>query len=134
MMSEPSKVEIAREKFHDAIKDLKGVTNPDEIKRIRKDIDVKREAFWNEVRILRTQKQSRTKDVTEGFVRPPKLGTEKTIEKIELICPICHDLDRGNILNDKPACIKCMHDLVPKDELKKYNRAYRRRWKLRRKK
>lgn len=49
--------------------------------------------------------------------------------KSKLICPICHDPDRHNLMNDKPACLKCMHVLVPEDELKNYNRDYRRRWK-----
>ena len=57
----------------------------------------------------------------------------ETRSKRKLICPICHDPDYGNTLNDKPACIKCMHVLVPESELKNYNRAYRRRWRRSRK-
>ncbi len=53
--------------------------------------------------------------------------------KSKLVCPICHDPDRGNILNSKSTCFNCMHELVPDSDLKKYNRAYRRRWKKSRK-
>jgi len=52
--------------------------------------------------------------------------------KVELICPICYSSDCGNIINGKPACIKCMHVLVPKETLGNYNRAYKRRWKKKR--
>jgi len=53
--------------------------------------------------------------------------------KSKLICPICQGPDRGNLLNSKPACFECMHELVPESELKNYNRAYRRRWNKNRK-
>lgn len=58
-----------------------------------------------------------------------------TFEKIkaansqELICPICKGPDRGNMINEKPYCFNCRHELVPRSELKNYNREYRRKWK-----
>ncbi len=48
--------------------------------------------------------------------------------KSKLICPICLGKDMGNMINEKPACISCMHELVPEGELKNYNRDYRRKW------
>jgi len=57
-------------------------------------------------------------------IMPPK----ETEVKSKLICPICSDMDRGNIINEKPTCFSCMHELVPKSEIKNYNRDYRRRW------
>jgi len=51
----------------------------------------------------------------------------------ELWCPICRKKDTSNnMINDRPTCIPCMHRLVPKEELKDYNRDYRRRWKRKR--
>lgn len=58
---------------------------------------------------------------------------EKTIND-NLICPICHDLDRCNIMNGIPFCFLCNHRLVPKSKLKNYNRKYRRNWKRKTKK
>jgi len=52
----------------------------------------------------------------------------ETKSKSKLICPICHDPDRGNTLNGKPTCFECMHELVSESEMKNYNREYRRRW------
>ena len=52
----------------------------------------------------------------------------ETKSKSNLVCPICRGPDRGNTLNGKPACFECMHVLVPAEELKNYNREYRRRW------
>lgn len=45
-----------------------------------------------------------------------------------LICPICGDSDKGNFVNGVPTCMICMHKLVIKSDLKKYNRKYRRSW------
>ncbi len=51
-----------------------------------------------------------------------------------LYCPICREKDTSNnIVNNHPTCMKDMHRLVPKAELKDYNRNYRRRWKRNRK-
>jgi len=60
------------------------------------------------------------------------LTPEEAEVKSALVCPICRGPDRGNIVNGEPACLKCMHKLVPKSELKNYNRNYRRRWKRKR--
>lgn len=72
----------------------------------------------------------------EDFVQKHRFKT-RTPEEAEdtvndgLICPICHGPDRGNIMNGEPFCFGCMHKLVPKSELRNYNRAYRRKWKRR---
>lgn len=61
-----------------------------------------------------------------------KTRTPEEADKIvnsELICPICRGPDRGNIMNNMSFCFGCNHKLVPKPELKNYNRAYRRAWK-----
>ena len=55
--------------------------------------------------------------------------SEEAKTKSKLICPVCHSTDRGNIVNGDPTCMSCMHILVPEEELKNYNRDYRRRWK-----
>lgn len=52
-----------------------------------------------------------------------------------MVCPICGESGRGNMVNQVPTCCHDTskfgpwHKLVPKDTLKDYNRAYRRRWK-----
>jgi len=55
------------------------------------------------------------------------------LQKSDLMCPICYDSDRGNIVDGEPMCMKCWHKLVPNSEIEKYNRAYRRKWLRRRK-
>ena len=56
-----------------------------------------------------------------------------------LVCPICNSSSKGNIVNDIPTCFHNTkeygpwHRLVPQSKLKNYNRAYRRRWKKKRK-
>lgn len=47
----------------------------------------------------------------------------------DLMCPICRQGDKGNIIDTEPACFKCMHKLVKRSELKDFNREYRRKWK-----
>ena len=52
-----------------------------------------------------------------------------------LWCPICRIKDTlNNTLNSKPICMTCMHELVTEENLSKYNREYRRRWKRSKKK
>jgi len=47
-----------------------------------------------------------------------------------LWCPICQEQDkRGNVVNGKPTCTECWHELVPKNKLRDYSRKYRRAWK-----
>ncbi len=54
---------------------------------------------------------------------------EKQLEA-ELWCPICQKQDkRGNMVNNKPTCTECWHELVPRDKLRDYPRKYRRAWK-----
>lgn len=57
------------------------------------------------------------------------LTPEESKTKSKLVCPICREPDRGNLVNGEPTCIGCMHMLVPESELKNYNRDYRRGWK-----
>jgi len=45
-----------------------------------------------------------------------------------LICPICREVTGFNFINDKMICSVCGHELVEKDDLRDYNRAYRRKW------
>lgn len=57
------------------------------------------------------------------FVEEPKM----------LFCPICGasiSEAKANRVDGKPACFKCMHEMVPKDELSKFNRSYRRRFRV----
>ena len=62
-----------------------------------------------------------------------KIVTPEEAEvKSKLICPICGGPDRGNIVNGKSTCFECMHITVPEEELKNYNRDYRRKWKRKR--
>ena len=64
--------------------------------------------------------------------RVRKAPVEELENKSEMWCPICVVLDtNNNVINGFPSCAKCYHKLVPKSELKNYNRAYRRRWKRR---
>ena len=54
---------------------------------------------------------------------------EKQLER-GLWCPICQNQDkRGNMVNGKPTCTECWHELVPKNKLRDYSRKYRRAWK-----
>ncbi len=51
-----------------------------------------------------------------------------------LWCPICQEQDkRGNMVNGKPTCTECWHELVSKEKLRDYPRKYRRSWKKGRK-
>ncbi len=59
----------------------------------------------------------------------------KKKSKEDLWCPICLQKNTSNnIVNNHPTCMKHMHRLVPKSELKNYPRIYRRKWKKRHKK
>lgn len=72
----------------------------------------------------------------DGWVQKHKfkiVTPEEAKVKSKLVCPICYSPDRGNIINEKPACFSCMHELVLESELKNYNRTYRRKWKRNRK-
>ena len=65
--------------------------------------------------------------------RVRKAPIEELENNTELWCPICIKEDKNrNIINNKPSCSTCWHELVPKSELKKYNRKYRRNYKKRR--
>jgi hypothetical protein len=65
--------------------------------------------------------------VAKTRVRKPPV--ENLENKSELWCPICVKEDKNrNIINNKPSCATCWHELVPKSELPKYNRKYRRSW------
>ena len=83
----------------------------------------------------KTEAMAKVRDIqdVEDFVARTRFKTfspeeaEKKRSKA-LICPICKDSDHGNIVNQKPTCMKCMHELVEEADLSKYNRKYRRRW------
>ena len=68
-----------------------------------------------------------------GFIakaRARNAPIEDLENESELYCPICQERDTSNnIVNNERTCMKCMHKLVPKSELSKYNRKYRRAWK-----
>ena len=65
--------------------------------------------------------------------RVRKAPIEELENKGELWCPICVKEDKNrNIINNKPSCATCWHELVPKSGLPKYNRKYRRNYKKRR--
>lgn len=67
---------------------------------------------------------ARTKFKTVDFEELEKQSKEA------LWCPICQKLDKNNnIINNKPSCATCFHQLVRKSELKDYPRKYRRAWK-----
>jgi len=46
-----------------------------------------------------------------------------------LICPICRKETGFNIINSEIICSTCGHELVERDKMRDYNRAYRRAWK-----
>ena len=94
--------------------------------RIRSDAMMKAEA-------ARMDARTRVDDWV-ATTRVRKVPVEELENNTEMWCPICNKLDKNrNIINDKPSCMTCFHELVPKSDLRKYNRAYRRRWKKRRK-
>ena len=62
--------------------------------------------------------------------RVRKTPIEELENKSELYCPICQERDTSNnIVNNEKTCMKCMHRLVSKSDLKDYPRRYRRAWK-----
>jgi len=85
-------------------------------------------------------------DTDEWIARTKlKIASPEDLERKSeegLWCPICRKKDTaGNIINDEPACMRvnesgrqCFHKLVPQEDLKNYNREYRRKWARRRKK
>ena len=88
--------------------------------------------------ILREAGLARDKTMKRNVITPPPsmTGAPDNLynKKRRLICPICMDIDRGNVINDVHMCIGCMHELVPIGDISKYNRKYRRAWKKLRKK
>ena len=68
-------------------------------------------------------------DVRKFKVTPPdstSLGEPKM-----LFCPICGvsaPEEKANRVDGKPACFKCMHEMVSKERLTEFNRSYRRRF------
>lgn len=80
----------------------------------------------------RTEAMARIPDIDDWVAktRVRKAPIEELENKSEMFCPICGEKDTsGNIVNNEPTCMKDMHRLVPKSELKNYNRKYRRAWK-----
>ena len=84
------------------------------------------------VEALRREADSKREEVAKQYKFETRTHEEaEEIINDKLICPICRGPDRGNIMNGEPYCFGCMHKLVPKSELKNYNRVYRRNWKKR---
>lgn len=96
---------------------------------IRRDAMRKADQIRMKGKMMRPELPLITQDINNVSFKAlkEKIGTK-------LVCPICKEKDSGNIINDKPTCMKCMHDLIPESDLRKYNREYRRKWKRRRKK
>ena len=83
----------------------------------------------------RSEAMARIPDIDEWVAKTRVRTTpiEELENKSELWCPICVKEDKNrNIINNKPSCATCWHTLVPKSELPKYNRKYRRNYKKRR--
>ncbi|GAI17932.1 unnamed protein product [marine sediment metagenome] len=99
----------------------------------------KHKAIISEAEVAAAKMKARMPEDIDEWVQKHRIKVmtpeeAETKSKSKLICPICHDPDRGNTLNGKPACFECMHVTVPEEELKNYNREYRRRWNRSRKK
>lgn len=43
-------------------------------------------------------------------------------ETKELVCPVCGDRDHGNEMNGKHWCFKCNSPLIPKEQLKRWQK------------
>lgn len=86
-----------------------------------------REKAYSKIKV--DHERAKIKAEKSGSVVYPQTF-EEAKEKAEevLVCPICGASDKGNIMNNELACMKCMHRLVPESELKDYNREYRRNW------
>lgn len=66
----------------------------------------------------------------------PEELERKLDDKLGCPNPKCEDYgkNRRNVINQVPACMRCMHKLLPKSEFKDHNRAYWRRYNKKRKK
>ena len=76
--------------------------------------------------------QAGMRDVDDFVARTRvrKAPVEDLENKNDLYCPICQERDTSNnIVNNEKTCMKCMHRLVSKSDLKDYPRRYRRAWK-----
>lgn len=48
---------------------------------------------------------------------------EASLEKVkvkDLVCPVCGEGDRGNVMNDRPWCFKCNTPLLPKGKVQDF--------------
>ncbi len=83
----------------------------------------------------RIKNEAMSKTSVNEWVANTKYKTYEPEEKKRQIetglwCPICQEENkRGNMVNNKPTCTKCWHELVPRDKLRDYPRKYRRAWK-----
>ena len=83
----------------------------------------------------RMTNEAMSKAKVDDWVANTKYKTYEPEEKKRqletgLWCPICQKKDkRGNMVNNKPTCTECWHELVPRDKLRDYPRKYRRAWK-----
>lgn len=80
---------------------------------------------------------ARKKSDLDEWVEKTKFKTVTTSKlkkkkSAEIGCPnprcVEYGKNMGNIVNNIPACMRCMHKLVSKSEFKDYNRAYWRRY------
>ena len=132
-------VELAKEKLYEADQEFREFIRKNKERAKQRSMENKFKYSYEHEKILRE-----TKNKVETIRREAKLNIVKTtttpreinFEKLEkeLVCPICKGNDKGNVINDKPFCFNCQHELVSKEDLSKYNRAYRRRWTKRLKK
>ena len=87
----------------------------------------------------RIKNEAMFKAKVDDWVANTKYKTYEPEEKKRQIetglwCPICQEENkRGNMVNNKPTCTKCWHELVTKEKLRDYPRKYRRSWKKGRK-
>jgi len=83
-------------------------------------------------KVRRIEKQIKDEKLEEWIENKKFKPWKKEEREKSLFCPICRerrDQENNRNQDDKLICVRHGHILVSKDELKKYNRAYRRAWK-----
>jgi hypothetical protein len=89
----------------------------------------KEQVETDKLRITAELAKHRDEEITtEKWVEEHRLKAVKKPEELKdkLICPIGGCPDMGNTVNGVSFCFQHQHKLVPRSELKNYNRAYRR--------
>lgn len=142
-----SLIEGARRDFYSILDELKEVHDQEELEIVRDKLKRARKILFEADSDFRASVENRQKGArirmaemkqkTDRDMNIINVSLGKRTEKYGiktregLICPICHGPDRGNVMNNEPTCMSCMHKLIPREDLKEYNRAYRRNWKRR---